>query len=49
MSESQTHVGDEPEDAPVTDGQITGPAATDAGAAEPETAPAGISAAAWMP
>ena len=41
MSESQTHVGDQPEDAPVTDGQITGPAATDAGAAEPETAPAG--------
>jgi len=41
VSESQTHVGDQPEDAPVTDGQITGPAATDAGAAEPETAPAG--------
>ena len=41
MSESQAHVGDQPEDAPVTDGQITGPAATDAGAAEPETAPAG--------
>ena len=39
MSESQTHVGDQPEDAPVTDGQIT---ATDAGAAEPETAPAGL-------
>jgi len=41
VSESQAHVGDQPEDAPVTDGQITGPAATDAGAAEPETAPAG--------
>ena len=41
MSESQAHVGDQPEDAPVTDGQISGPAATDAGAAEPETAPAG--------
>jgi transcriptional antiterminator NusG len=36
VSESQAHVGDEPEAAPVTDGQITGSAATDAGTAEPE-------------
>jgi transcriptional antiterminator NusG len=36
VSESQAHVGDEPEDAPVTDGQITEPADAEARAAEPE-------------
>jgi transcription termination/antitermination protein NusG len=36
VSESQAHVGDEPEDAPVADGQITEPAEPETGAAEPE-------------
>ncbi len=41
MSESQAHAGDEPEDATVSDGQITEPAAAEAGAPGPEAGPAG--------
>jgi transcriptional antiterminator NusG len=38
VSESQAHVGDQLEDAPVTDGQIEQPAEPEAKAAEPEAA-----------
>jgi len=41
VSESQAHAGDEPEDATVSDGQITEPAAAEAGAPGPEAGPAG--------
>jgi transcription termination/antitermination protein NusG len=41
VSESQAHAGDEPEDATVSDGQITEPAAAEAGATGPEAGPAG--------
>jgi transcription termination/antitermination protein NusG len=36
VSESQAHAGDEPEDGTVIDGQITGPAAAEAGTTGPE-------------
>jgi transcriptional antiterminator NusG len=41
VSESQAHVGDEPEDLPVADGQTSEPAAAEAGATEPEAGQAG--------
>jgi transcription termination/antitermination factor NusG len=44
VSESQAHAGDEPEDATVSDGQITEPATAEAGAAGPEAGPAGTEA-----
>jgi transcription termination/antitermination protein NusG len=44
VSESQAHAGDEPEDATVSDGQITEPATAEAGATGPEAGPAGTEA-----